>query len=719
MFRPLFFVFALALPAAAAGRDLWIGELSWADFSLELQPIKERTVKDAALAESGKKAATEQLAKFRQLKRKGFASALEVKEQERSLAAANARLAILQSYARTLRLAEKVANGAVSRSIRSATHEAPFQAPGVTQTFGNIDLFTLICEPDVQQLQAAIELLQARQVPTGLGRRLAEVDGEFLSGLRGAIDKLDKPYASDVGRFRARTFVTASNLLTSVHVSGRMERDAARLQALIDLRERGQNAPFPWLSQPLGLLGSGWRIAAAPSPRVVALCLPLARAQLEESGQVRIAEAWLALAEHRLGVKNLARKRDVGTNLEVEGSETELTAARARIEGGAAVTKIRQSRYDLLCELAGGPIGESEDEFPESLPEIEEMALASLETLADQPEFIFGGLLNLETWLMAWLNHENARRELDFHLSHRRQIHALRRSTANERRRVSLQADLAEATHLAAAESLRQRALEFQQWVAAADLARNPQTFAGSRLPASALSRSAEIARANEEFLRALHDHHAAYFHFQDRYVAKLERVHRRGAASSYELAQTRSRLTMMQGNVEKLQPALDLLGLERELHDALSATSPANRLRDLSPAANRLLAEISSVRERPNPGALKNLDAAHAFIRRRAEKMRPLVAKGFATKLELAEIERSRETYRLIADAERQRGLATAPAAAVVGKPAPQPPRTLELPGLTLTGPETGSRSGSISASPAPFPEVATKEQIPPPEPE
>ena len=183
--------------------------------------------------------------------------------------------------------------------------------------------------------------------------------------------------------------------------------------------------------------------------------------------------------------------------------------------------------------------------------------------------------------------------------------------------------------------------------------------------------------------MRASHAQQATYYHFQTRFVANLEKVHQRGAATSYELAQTRSRLEMTQGSVESLQPSMDLLSLEQRLQTQIREIPFLRDMSDLGAAGNELLTEIASTRQRPNPGVLLRMNAMHEFASRRAQKMAPLVKKGFATPLELAEIERSRDTYLVIAQSELDRELAVAPAAAIVGQPKIE--KSVELPDLTI----------------------------------
>ncbi len=703
-------VASLTLPGA--GQELWIGHLTSEQLVLELAPLKQNATKEIALSISMEKSAESRLAKLLDLEKKGYASHQRVAAQERHLAATRDRRQLWEIYHRAL--TQALRESAVARpsaSARSETLEARVQIPGVTQRFGNIDLFTLIARPDHDQLESAIAYLQARQVPTQLGQQLAAVDQVFLSDLGKAIDELESPFASDFGRFQARAFHAASNYFASATVVAQLDRDANRIRDLQASLDSGTAAHFPWLSQPLGLVGTGWRCAASPTPNGIALCLPLAEAMRDQSGQIRIGEAQLALAEHRLSVKREARERQVGTDLEVEGARVERVIAQALLDAGHANAIGNQLRYEQLVALASEPFHPAPRPLPESLDEIEAVALAQLPDLIDQPAFVYGWLKNLESWLAAQLQLKTAQRTLAFHETYRDQIHDLRKTTANERQRVRLQASYAAATHHFAEESVRLRFLEFSQWIQAAALARQPISESGPQIPDLALKQAANISRTKESVLRALHVQHAASFRFQSQYVAKLEQVQKRGAATEYELAQSRSRLEMARGNLEALQPSMDLVSLEQSLQQVIGGTPGIREVEDLDPLANRLLAQIAGTRQRPNSGSLLVMEAMGAFTERRAEKMAPLVEKGFATSLELAEVERNGETYRLIAASERNRELAVSPAEALVGKPRPlqpQPLRQLSFPPL-----EFGSQALQIETPSSPFAEVARKKVV------
>ena len=479
---------ALMTMSHAVGQEIQIGYLSREQLSLELAPIQQRIAKEATLAKARQSTAESRLAKFLDLEQKGFASPLEVQREESRLKAAKSSRAMWQILTKAVLTAQDETDSSDETPFGpNVSPQVPFQIPGVTQRYGNIDLFTLTTSPDSAQLDSAIRYLGARQVPTMLGQNLGEIEREYLSGLHQAVQKLESPYASDTGRLTAKAVHAASNVLSSVQMVDQLKRDADRVRKFRDTLDSGQTTPFPWLSQPLGLMGMGWKCSASPSPRVINLCLPIAAAQRDHTGHLQLAKARLALAKHRQACKEQAHAREAAGHLEVEGAEVTASATEAYLDASVAIQKGNQIRYQLLHELA--PAAPTNSSLPplNSLDDIEDYATSALQQINGQPAFVYGWLRNLESWLAAWIEWESAARIRSFREAYRDKILSLRKSTENERQRVSLETDVAAAILLVASENLELRKLEFAQWIDAAALAQNPGFDTGPRIPSSAV----------------------------------------------------------------------------------------------------------------------------------------------------------------------------------------------------------------------------------------
>tara|TARA_R110002096_G_scaffold434796_3_gene657886 strand:+ start:4257 stop:6308 length:2052 start_codon:yes stop_codon:yes gene_type:complete len=679
MYRPFLLLLAVVTPQAT-GQEIYLSPLSRFEFLLETKPMQERCQKEIWLANALVQSSQSRLAKMEDLKEKGFSSTPVVEKQRQRVAGNQSLVLMWQTFARAVSTAETRVQESSSPAF---TNQTSVLVPGITQRIGNINLFTLRCQPGEAQLQSAIAYLEARKVPTNLGKKLGELDRNFLSGLGEAIEQLNSPYASDVGRYQSQLFHAASHHADSEHGIEQLERDIARLKRAVDDGALENVASFPWLSQPLGLLGSGWRCGTEASPEVIALCLPIAKAQESATAPIELAKLQLELAEHRLKVKTQARTRNVASDLELEAAQIQLTVARTQLAANQASAAGHRLRYEQLLGLLDRPPVSHGPPHLTELAQIEKFANAKLEPLLDSPQFVYGWLKNLEGWLRAWNSWENARQNQQFEETQTERILALKKTTENERRKVTLKAQLARAVCNAAREQLHLKALEFDQWIAIAELARKPRASTNEPIPETILASSLQVAKTNEALLRAIHTQRAAYFHYQANHVAKLEKVHAKGAATAYEVAQNRSRLAMAQGTLESLQPSLEIHSLEQELHFAIGKSAKLRSIHDLGENGTQLLSQIAAARQRPNPGLILHLEAAREFAERRAERMEPLVAKGYATKLEQDEVERNRERYRLIAQSERNRELAVIPAVKLLDTPDQTP--NIPLAGLVV----------------------------------
>lgn len=670
MLRPLLLLLTVACPIASA-QEIYLGNLSRSEFLLELEPMRQRCQKELILAKAHVASARSRLEKQSELEKKGYSSVLSVKRHEQRLAGNESRFKVWQAFSRAIEL-----TGLEIRepSQGSFVAQTSVQIPGITQQFGNIQLFAVRCQPTTDQLEAGIAYLQARKVPTNLGTELGELDRQFLSGLGEAIKQLESAYASDVGRYQTRLFHAASNHLVSKHGIEQLDRDIARLRKAIENRTTENLSEFPWLSQSLGLLGSGWRCSAESAPDIVALCLPIAKAQHEAAGTLEVAQLQLELAKHRLNVKSEALARNVASDLEHEGARIELEVATNQLEANRAMATSHELGYRQLLELTDPSSRLPESSQITELAEFEQSAREQLVPLLDSPRFVYGWLKTFEGWLHAWNSLENAKRNQQFQDAQTQGILALKKTTANERKRVTLQAQLANAIQKAAAEQLRLKNLEFEQWLAIAELSRTPRASSNTPIPDSVLASSHQRTKASENLMRSIHAQRAAYFHYQSNHLAKLEKVHAKGAATAYEVAQNRSRLAIAQGDLESLQPSLEILGLEQALHVEIGDSRALRTIHDLGDQGSQLLTQIAAAQQRPNPGEILRLEAAEEFAQRRADRMEPLVAKGYATRLEQAEAERNSATYRIIAQSERQRELAVIPAMKLIEPPSSLP---------------------------------------------
>tara|TARA_R110002096_G_scaffold4501_44_gene21357 strand:+ start:2495 stop:4765 length:2271 start_codon:yes stop_codon:yes gene_type:complete len=637
------------------------GHLPKAALLHELDTKRERTLALKAQAIANTDQARERLAKTESLVRRGFASSAELAEVRRQFSNAYEQQLALNAHLEIIRHARLVASttpekeSAARRDQRTAS---TMRLPGISQRYGNLELFTLTANLDRPTMGSLADFLEAQSRVASAGGQVQKLDARLATEKLSAIQALRSSRPMELTNARTQHQNASAEQKLALAEVATLQRQIGQLRALANSEsdESSETAAIPWLEEPVGMLGSGWRFAAPANPDMIRICLPWSEARQNADGLVRMAEADLVAASYRLSLVRRAQQRDVAGSAEVRIAERDLALAGAKLDVAKAEVRIAQQRHQMLVAVARKLDIRLSDHLRPVRGSIDtntlvDMMKSELDLGYTDPAFRFGYVRIAERLLNAIAKKNSAKSDRDFRASRLNGLKALRSARSSELRWAEVALQKAEGRLRAATQDHQLKELELIQWASLGELLRENPNPSPTSLDPILQSEAQTLAKLQGQ----LEQHRLAGAKIRLDYQTDLaRRTLRLRSASSYE----REKVVQLQKQAHgQWASANHQITLARQTLNFASSLNTVYRpydVVDLPSSVRQQLHGIAHQSHGSNAGEIASLDAEYRIAKARADRLVVLLHRGVASREEVRQ-SRAAES-RLAAKIEAER---------------------------------------------------------------
>jgi hypothetical protein len=404
------------------------------------------------------------------------------------------------------------------------------------------------------------------------------------------------------------------------------QRESAELRAFATASP-SERAAWPITRENLGVFLSSWRRPVPCSAPFLSISLPILRAAASAHGTLDARLADASALEERLAALRQSATKGVVNEVAVRGAEAALAAGQAKVASERERKRVAQLELDLfqnLARQAGAEPLSSKSSGPR------ELADALLQAASPETSWIYGLFQLWEERAVAGLEARDRTRLEERANDYLSGVKKLASPMASELSRASNQSRLATAQRLAAEEALQLVELEWDQWLAIANLGREAADPVG--IPAPVLPQTQIIAEAEAEVARQWAASFAPEKAQREEAAKQLAELNRCGASTNFEVQQAEQRSVLAQAKWSAAQQDLRVTSAQRQLASDLAAQG-ANLLSpaDLSESARRSLTTVNQLRLEPRAAEIAGLQAAAAMASSREGALSRLVRNGFA----------------------------------------------------------------------------------------